>query len=82
VASLSIPMLCIQSPGSILFAFLFAPRQETPKYNSITYLCVGIFQSVLLVMCIIWNIREKREDTGGNIVLGDETVTLLEEADE
>ena len=75
-------MLCIQSPGSILFAFLFASRQDMAKYNSITYLCVGIFQSVLLVMCIIWNIREKREDIGGNVVLRDETVPLLEEADE
>ena len=82
VASLSIPMMCIQSPGLIVFAFLIAIRRGTEWYNSITYLSAGILQSVLLVMCIIWKIREMREDTGGAVVLRDETAALLEDVEE
>ena len=72
-------MMCIQSPGLIVFAFLIAIRRGTEWYNSITYLSAGILQSVLLVMCIIWKIREMREDTGGAVVLRDETAALLED---
>jgi hypothetical protein len=75
-------MMCIQSPGLIVFAFLLAIRRGTEWYNSITYLSAGILQSVLLVMCIIWKIRESREDTGGAIVLSDETAALLEDVEE
>ena len=79
--SLSIPMLCIQSPGLFFWAFFVAAR-NTEWYIYITYLCAGILQTVLLVICIIWRIRETQEDTGHTGVLRDETVTLLENADE
>jgi hypothetical protein len=80
VASLSIPMMCLQSPGSFLFAYSLAVRPGTNWSSWITYLCTGILQAVLLGMCIVWRIRESREDRKGKGVARgevDETTTLL-----
>jgi hypothetical protein len=75
-------MFCMQSPGLILFAFLISIRRGTEWYNSITYLSAGIFQIVLLVISIIWKIREMRDDAGGTVVLRDEAVALLDDSEE
>lgn len=83
MASLSIPMMCIQSPGSFLFAYSIAIRPQTNWSSWITYVCTGILQAVLLGMCITWRIREKREDRKGKRVARDvdETTALLANSD-
>jgi len=84
VASLSIPMMCIQSPGSFLFAYSLATREGTNWSSYIVYLCTGILQAVLLGMCIVWRMREDREDRKGKGVARDtvdETTALLRDED-
>ena len=75
-------MMCIQSPGSFVFAFTLAIRQGTEWYTWMTYVCSGIFQAILLCMCIIWRRRENRQDRNAmGLALPldvEETVNLLE----
>ena len=77
-------MMCIQSPGSFLFAYSLAARPGTNWSSWITYLCTGLLQAVLLWMCISWRMREKREDRKGKGVARDvdETTALLENSDD
>jgi hypothetical protein len=77
-------MMCIQSPGSFLFAYSLAARPGTNWSSWITYLCTGILQAVLLGMCIAWRLKEKREDRKGKGVARDvdETTGLLDEHSE
>jgi uncharacterized protein with PQ loop repeat len=83
VASLSIPMMCIQSPGSFLFAYSIAVRPGTNWSTWLTYLCTGVLQACLLGMCVAWRVREKREDRKGKGVaregIPEETSPLLAE---
>lgn len=77
-------MMCIQSPGSFLFAYSLATRPGVNWSSWITYLCTGILQAVLLGMCIAWRMREKKEDRKGKGVargddhVEDERTALLE----
>lgn len=74
-------MMCIQSPGSFLFAYSLAVRPGTNWSSWITYLCTGILQAVLLGMCIVWQLREKREERKGKGIARnvDETTALLDD---
>jgi hypothetical protein len=63
--------MCIQSPGSFLFAYSLATRPGVNWSTWITYLCTGILQATLLGMCIAWRMREKREDRKGKAVARD-----------
>jgi hypothetical protein len=76
-------MMCIQSPGSFLFAYSIAVRPGTNWSTWITYLCTGILQGVLLAMCVAWRIKENREDRKGKGVARDpdETTALLGSTD-
>jgi len=78
--------MCIQSPGSFLFAYSLATRPGVNWSTWITYLCTGILQTTLLGMCIAWRTREKREDRKGKGVARgdgnvDETTALLASRD-
>lgn len=72
-------MMCIQSPGSFLFAYSLAIRPGTNWSSWITYVCTGSLQAVLLGMCIAWRMKEKREERKGKGVARDvdETTALL-----
>jgi uncharacterized protein with PQ loop repeat len=60
VGALSITMMLMQTPGGFLFAYSLAGREGTNWTTWITYLTSACLQGVLLIMCIIWNAREKR----------------------
>jgi hypothetical protein len=62
VGALSIPMMCIQTPGAILMVTSIAIRPGTNWSSWITYAVAGIMQGSLLVMCICWKVRQKRLD--------------------
>jgi uncharacterized protein with PQ loop repeat len=62
VGALSIPMMCIQTPGAILMVTSIAIHPGTNWTSWITYAAAGIMQGSLLVMCICWKIRQKRLD--------------------
>lgn len=60
VGSLSIPMMCLQVPGSAIFVYSLALRPGVNYTSLAAYVCTGILQGVLLVLCIVWRIRERR----------------------
>jgi len=60
VGSLSIPMMCLQVPGSAIFVYSLALRPGVNYTSLAAYVCTGVLQGVLLVLCIVWRIRERR----------------------
>ncbi|KAK2460738.1 hypothetical protein APHAL10511_007208 [Amanita phalloides] len=60
VGALSIPMMLIQTPGAILMILSIALRPGTNWTSWITYAVAGIMQGSLLVMCLVWKVRQKR----------------------
>ncbi|KAJ3563317.1 hypothetical protein NP233_g9016 [Leucocoprinus birnbaumii] len=60
VGALSIPMMCIQSPGAVFMILGIALRPGTNWTSWFTYLVAGLMQSSLLIMCIAWKIRQRR----------------------
>ncbi|KDQ54104.1 hypothetical protein JAAARDRAFT_182472 [Jaapia argillacea MUCL 33604] len=60
VGALSIPMMCIQSPGAVLMVLSIALRPGTNWTTWITFAVAGIMQGSLLIMCIIWTFRQRR----------------------
>ncbi|KAI9246677.1 hypothetical protein BDA99DRAFT_489652 [Phascolomyces articulosus] len=83
VGALSIPMMLLQTPGSALFVYSLAVRPGTNWTAWITYLVTGILQGTLLVMCIVWRIRNKRlgiDDLHGTRIVNEETPLLRDES--
>ncbi|KAH8833767.1 hypothetical protein DL96DRAFT_1694322 [Flagelloscypha sp. PMI_526] len=60
VGALSIPMMCIQTPGAILMVLNIALRPSTNWTSWITFAVAGIMQGFLLFMCILWKIRQHK----------------------
>ncbi|CAE6343361.1 unnamed protein product [Rhizoctonia solani] len=88
VGSLSIPMMCIQTPGAVLMVLSIALRQEpspvegTDWTSWATYAAAGIMQGMLLLMCLRWKRRQTKlgiDDYGRPIAANgqDERAPLL-----
>src|SRR5271155_4392089 len=61
VGSLSIPMMCIQTPGSFLWAASLAARLGKQGWSAWgVYMVTGCLQGALLVMAIYFEIVERR----------------------
>ncbi|KAG6887193.1 hypothetical protein C0995_000513 [Termitomyces sp. Mi166 len=60
VGALSIPMMCIQSPGAVLMVLSIALRPGTNWTSWITFAVSGIMQGSLLAMCIVFHFRQRR----------------------
>ncbi|PWN52363.1 hypothetical protein IE53DRAFT_385193 [Violaceomyces palustris] len=60
VGSLSIPMMCLQVPGSAIFVYSLAIRPGTDWSSLAAYVLTGFLQLVLLILCISWRIRQHR----------------------
>ncbi|WAQ89943.1 hypothetical protein PtA15_11A635 [Puccinia triticina] len=58
VKALSIPMMLIQTPGSFLFVYSLAIRPGLNWTTWIVYLVTGILQGILLVLCVLWKIKQ------------------------
>ncbi|KAL7274348.1 hypothetical protein RUND412_002762 [Rhizina undulata] len=78
VGSLSITMMCIQTPGSFVWAISLASREGTSWSSWITYVVTGFLQGGLLTMCILWEIKERSKVTKG-VEDDDERTALLGE---
>ncbi|KAF5351310.1 hypothetical protein D9758_008067 [Tetrapyrgos nigripes] len=72
VGALSIPMMCIQTPGAVLMVLSIALRPGTNWTSWVTFAVAGVCQGVLLAMCIAWKVRQGRLglDDFGRPVLG------------
>ncbi|KLO12529.1 hypothetical protein SCHPADRAFT_875428 [Schizopora paradoxa] len=60
VGALSIPMMCIQSPGAALMVLSIALRPGTDWTSWIMFAVSGVMQATLLIMCIAWKFRQRR----------------------
>ncbi|KIJ62104.1 hypothetical protein HYDPIDRAFT_189188 [Hydnomerulius pinastri MD-312] len=60
VGALSIPMMIIQSPGGVVMAVSIAMRPGTDWTSWIMYAVSAVMQASLLLMCIIWRMRQRR----------------------
>ena len=88
VGSLSIPSMCIQTPGSFVWVGSLAARLGWEGWSTWgIYLCTGILQGVLLTMSISFEIRDwksrKHErnlqvEANGNDNEASETTTLID----
>ncbi|KAI1790051.1 hypothetical protein LXA43DRAFT_1150161 [Ganoderma leucocontextum] len=58
VGALSIPMMCIQTPGAVLMVLSIGLRPGTNWTTWISYAVAGIMQGILLVMCIVFRGRQ------------------------
>jgi hypothetical protein len=91
VMSLSIPMMCIQTPGSFVFAASLAARLGAGGWSSWgVYIVTGILQGGLLTMGIRFELRdraakraaegpERRVERIGREWLGDDEETDVDE---
>ncbi|KAJ7479844.1 hypothetical protein FB451DRAFT_1449234 [Mycena latifolia] len=60
VGALSVPMMCVQSPGAVAMVLSIALRPGTNWTSWITYAVAGLMQGTLLGICIAWKIRQRR----------------------
>jgi hypothetical protein len=61
VMSLSIPMMCIQTPGSFVFAASLAARLGPEGWSAWgVYVITGVLQGCLLAMGISFELRDRR----------------------
>lgn len=66
MGSLSIPMMCIQTPGSFVWVGSLAARFGWEGWSTWgIYLVTGILQGCLLVMAITFEIRKRLEKKHG-----------------
>lgn len=67
VGSLSIPMMCLQTPGSALFAASLAVRLGPAGWSAWgIFIVTGILQGCLLTMCLWFTWRDRRMAKVGN----------------
>ncbi|KAI7892706.1 uncharacterized protein EV154DRAFT_503861 [Mucor mucedo] len=83
VGALSIPMMMLQTPGTVLFVYSLVVRPGTNWTAWLTYMVTGILQGTLLTLCITWHFRNKRLgirdlDTPATDVDATETTRLLQ----
>ncbi|MCJ1313349.1 hypothetical protein MMC25_007027 [Agyrium rufum] len=65
VGSLSIPMMCMQTPGSFVFAASLAANLGWSGWSSWgLFVFTGVLQGVVLVMGLTFLVREKRHKEG------------------
>ncbi len=80
VGSLSIPMMCIQTPGSFVWSGSLAKRLGLAGWSIWgIYLVTGILQGIVLTMCISFELRDRKNryqtgpaDPAGNGIPPDE----------
>lgn len=60
VRSLSIPTMCVQVPGMLIFVYALASRKGVDWTSLLAYVVAGLLQCVLLALCIAWKIRQAR----------------------
>jgi len=60
VGALSIPMMCLQTPGGIVMVISIALREGTNWTSWIMFAVAAAMQGSLLIMCFVWKVRQKR----------------------
>ncbi|PWN32151.1 uncharacterized protein FA14DRAFT_162386 [Meira miltonrushii] len=60
VGSLSIPMMCLQVPGAVLFIYTLSLQPGVNITSLAAYVCTAVLQTILLGLCVAWRIRQGR----------------------
>lgn len=75
VGSLSVPMMCVQTPGGFVFAASLAARLGWAGWSTwIVYVVLGTLQGVLLGMAAWFEIRDRRKKKLGEDGSDEETL--------
>ncbi|EEA27184.1 hypothetical protein TMatcc_004539 [Talaromyces marneffei ATCC 18224] len=83
VGSLSIPMMCIQTPGSLVWAASLAQRLGAEGWSAWgVYVITAMLQGTLLVMGIYFEYLGPKKDIIEHPFIGDETPSAIEENDQ
>ncbi len=83
VGSLSIPMMCIQTPGSFVWVGSLAARFGWEGWSTWgIFLVTGVLQGILLVMAVGFEVREWRKMKAGGNEEGEDTNGYAHEDDE
>lgn len=78
--SLSIPMMCIQTPGGLLFAASLYARLGIEGWSTwAIYLLTAAMQGSVLFMCVYYELANRRDR--GSTSTGDESTPLINEPD-
>ncbi|KAG8743084.1 hypothetical protein FRC10_000383 [Ceratobasidium sp. 414] len=80
VGSLSILMMCIQTPGAVLMVLSIGLREGTDWTSWAMFAMAGFMQGLLLTMCLFWKRRQARlgiDDYGRPLAGTDERTPLL-----
>ncbi|KAJ7058561.1 hypothetical protein C8F01DRAFT_1148560 [Mycena amicta] len=80
VGALSIPMMCVQSPGAVAMVLSIALRPGTNWTSWITFAVAGMMQFTLLSICIAWKLRQRRlhiDDFGQPLAINGGSSALL-----
>lgn len=75
-------MMCIQTPGSFVWALSLAAREGTKWSSWLVYVVTGTLQGILLAMCITWDMRARKGKTDTNGVSYEEDADGEYEDDE
>ncbi|KAI9842200.1 MAG: hypothetical protein M1837_007413 [Sclerophora amabilis] len=83
VGSLSIPMMCIQTPGSFVWAASLAARLGPEGWSAWgVYIVTGSLQGMLLVMGVYFELKERRDRKNGKKPENSFTHAPVAEADD
>ncbi|GAM39580.1 PQ-loop repeat protein [Talaromyces pinophilus] len=83
VGSLSIPMMCIQTPGSLVWAASLAQRLGAEGWSAWgVYVITALLQGTLLVMGIYFEYLGPKKDVIEHPFMGDEAPAAIEEHDQ
>lgn len=61
VRSVSISMMAVQVPGSLLFMYALAGRDGVNWTTMVPYAVAAVLQGTLLLLCVVWKVRQARE---------------------
>jgi uncharacterized protein with PQ loop repeat len=59
--SLSIPMMCLQTPGGFILTASLAAREGTTWSSWLPYLTAAVLQGIVLVLAVYYETRNKSE---------------------
>lgn len=86
VGSLSIPMMCIQTPGAFLWAGSLAARSGWEGWSLWSiYLVAGVLQGILLAMAITFELRirsQRKASTAENDSIAEDSPTRADASEE
>ncbi len=82
IGSLSLITMCLQTPGSFVFAYSIARRPGTNWSSWVLFVVTGSLQGLLLLICIYFKVRDKYHIGERRGILREQRARLLDEEED